>query len=55
MADHQQEQEVGGQLAQCIIAYLLLQPATLTHVKQVLPIEAHHNLMQNAQLHKNLR
>ena len=34
---------------------LLSQPATLTHVKQVLPIEAHHNLMQNAQLHKNLR
>ena len=39
----------GGQLVQCIIASLVSQPATLTHVKQVLV------LVLNAQLHKNLR
>ena len=39
----------GGQRAQCIIASLVSQPATLTHVKQVLV------LVLNAQLHKNLR
>ena len=35
---------------------IVSQPATLTHVKQVLlQIETHHNPMQNALLHKNLR